>query len=130
MKFKNKKIKYCLLCKDRRIKPVFSLGSLFVSNFVKKENIKKGIKAPLKLLYCKNCTLVQLSHIAPQELMYKRFYWYRSGVTKTMAQGLQNIYTESLKNVKLKKNDVILDIGANDGTLLSYYKKKIYNHRV
>jgi len=124
MKIKNKKIKYCLLCKDRRIKPVFSLGSLFVSNFVKKENIKKGIKAPLKLLYCKNCTLVQLSHIAPQELMYKRFYWYRSGVTKTMAQGLQNIYTESLKNVKLKKNDVILDIGANDGTLLSYYKKK------
>ena len=127
MRFKNKKIKYCLLCKNRGIQPVFSLGNLFVSNFVKKKDIKKGIKAPLKLLYCKNCTLVQLSHIAPQELMYKKFYWYRSGVTKTMALGLQNIFSESLKNVKLEKDDVILDIGANDGTLLSYYKK-IYNY--
>ena len=41
-----------------------------------------------------------------------------------MRLGLKNIFEESLKYVKLKKNDVVLDIGANDGTLLSYYKKK------
>ena len=56
--------------------------------------------------------------------MYKRFYWYRSGVTKTMKIGLNNIFKESLKYVKLKPKDVILDIGANDGTLLKYYKKR------
>ena len=124
MKLKTKRIKYCLLCKNSKIKKIFSLGNLFVSNFVKKKDIKKGIKAPLKLLYCNNCSLIQLSHIAPQEIMYKRFYWYRSGVTKTMKLGLQNIFIESLRHVKLKNNDVVLDIGANDGTLLSYYKKK------
>jgi hypothetical protein len=106
------------------MKDIFSLGNLFVSNFVKKENIKKGIKAPLNLLYCKNCSLIQLSHIAPQEIMYRRFYWYRSGVTKIMRLALKNIFENSLKYVRLKKNDVVLDIGANDGTLLSYYKKK------
>ena len=124
MKLKTKKIKHCLLCKNKKIKEIFSLGNLFVSNFVKKKDIKRGIKAPLKLFYCNQCSLIQLSHIAPQEIMYKRFYWYRSGVTKTMKMGLKNIYTESLKHVKLKNNDVVLDIGANDGTLLSYYKKK------
>jgi len=41
-----------------------------------------------------------------------------------MQSGLYDIFKESLKYVKLKKDDVILDIGANDGTLLSYYKKK------
>jgi len=56
--------------------------------------------------------------------MYKRFYWYRSGITKTMKMGLQNLFIESLKHVKMKPKDVVLDIGANDGTLLSYYKKK------
>ena len=40
-----------------------------------------------------------------------------------MRQGLKNIFEDSLKYVKLKKNDVVLDIGANDGTLLNYYKK-------
>tara|TARA_B100001123_G_scaffold438314_1_gene572932 strand:+ start:2595 stop:3818 length:1224 start_codon:yes stop_codon:yes gene_type:complete len=124
MKMKTKKTKHCLLCKNKNIKEIFSLGNLFVSNFVKKENIKKGLKAPLNLLYCKKCSLIQLSHIAPQEIMYKRFYWYRSGVTKTMNLGLKNVYSESLKHIKLDAKDVVLDIGANDGTLLSYYKKK------
>ena len=121
---KTKKIKFCLLCKNKKLKSIFSLGNFFVSNFVRKDNINKGIKAPLKLLYCSRCSLLQLSHIAPQEIMYKRFYWYRSGVTQTMKNALKDIFRESLKYVTLKKNDVILDIGANDGTLLNYYKKK------
>ena len=124
MKLKTKKIKYCLLCKNKNIKEIFSLGNLFVSNFVKKKDIKRGLKAPLKLFYCNKCSLIQLSHIAPQEIMYKRFYWYRSGVTKTMKDGLQNIFKESLRYVKLSNRDVVLDIGANDGTLLNYYKRK------
>ena len=124
MILKNKKINHCLLCKNRKIKKIFSLGNLFVSNFVNKKNIMKGIKAPLNLLYCSKCSLIQLSHIAPQEIMYRRFYWYRSGVTKIMRTGLKNIFTESLKKVKLNKNDVVLDIGANDGTLLKYYKNR------
>ena len=124
MKPKTKKIKHCLLCKNKKMREIFSLGNLYVSNFVKKTSVNKGIKAPLRLLYCYNCTLIQLSHIAPQEIMYKRFYWYRSGVTKTMKMGLENVYKESLKYVKLTKKDVVLDIGANDGTLLNFYKKK------
>ena len=125
MKHKTKKVNYCLLCKNKKIKKVFSLGNLFVSNFVNKNQISKGIKSPLTLMYCSNCTLLQLSHIAPQEIMYKRFYWYRSGVTKIMRRALKDIYYSSLKYIKLKKNDVVLDIGANDGTLLKYFGKNI-----
>ena len=125
MKHKTKKVNYCLLCKNKKIKKVFSLGNLFVSNFVNKNQINKGIKSPLTLMYCSNCTLLQLSHIAPQEIMYKRFYWYRSGVTKIMRRALKDIYHSSLKYIKLKKNDVVLDIGANDGTLLKYFGKNI-----
>ena len=87
-----KKVKKCLLCKGSNLIPLFNVGNLFVSNFVKKKDIKKGVKSPLNLLYCKSCTLIQLSHIAPQELMYRRFYWYKSGVTKIMKDALKNIY--------------------------------------
>lgn len=121
---KVKKVKKCLLCKEKKLKKIFSLGNLFVSNFVTKKEILKGIKAPLTIMYCNNCSLLQLSHIAPQEIMYKKFYWYRSGVTKTMREGLKDIYKSSLKYVKMSNQDTVLDIGANDGTLLKYYKKK------
>jgi hypothetical protein len=124
MKKKTIKINSCLLCKNKKMKKIFSLGNLYVSNFVKKSKIKKGIRAPLNLLYCNSCELIQLSHIAPQEIMYKRFYWYKSGVTKTMREGLKDIFTDSLKFVRISKKDLVLDIGANDGTLLKYYKNK------
>ena len=123
-KLKNKKVTKCLLCSNKKLKQIFYLGNFYVSNFVSKKNITRGnIKCPLNLLYCKKCTLIQLSHIAPQELMYRRFYWYKSGVTKTMRDGLKELYLSSLKHIKLKKKDTVLDIGANDGTLLKYYKK-------
>lgn len=122
---KNKKVKKCLLCSNKKLKRIFNLGNFYVSNFVNKNNItKNNIKCPLILLYCNKCTLIQLSHIAPQEIMYRRFYWYKSGVTKTMRDGLKNLFEASLNYVNLNKNDCILDIGANDGTLLKYYKKK------
>jgi len=124
MKLKNKKIKKCLLCHNPKLKKIYSLGNLYVSNFVNKKNIKNSPKCPLTLMFCNNCHLLQLSHIAPQELMYKRFYWYRSGVTETMINGLKNIYLSSKKYIDLKKNDVVLDIGANDGTLLKFFKKE------
>ena len=46
MKQKIKKVQRCLLCKNKKIKEIFSLGNLFVSNFVRKKDIKNGFKAP------------------------------------------------------------------------------------
>ena len=123
-KLQTTKIKECRLCKSNSFIHLHSYGNLFVSNFVEKKNIKKGIKAPLNLLYCKRCKLLQLEHSAPQEIMYKRFYWYRSGVTQTMKTALKDIYNSVIKLKILKKGDTVLDIGANDGTLLSYFKKQ------
>ena len=121
---KNKRINRCLLCGQRKLRNIFSLGNLYISNFVNKKEINQGLRAPLSLMYCYKCTLIQLSHIAPQELMYKKFYWYKSGINKTMRDELKDLYLATLKKIKLKNDDVILDIGANDGTLLKYYKKK------
>ena len=60
-------------------------------------------------MYCSNCTLLQLSHIAPQEIMYKKFYWYKSGITKTMRDGLNELYHDIKKNCEIKPGDVIYD---------------------
>ncbi|MBI1936249.1 methyltransferase domain-containing protein [Candidatus Woesearchaeota archaeon] len=117
--------KTCRVCGFDRLEPVFSIGMQYVNNFVKREGIGKGIKAPLELVLCNNCSLLQLRHTAPQELMYARFYWYRSGVTDTMKRALKEIVDTVSKMANLGKGDVALDIGANDGTLLSFYGKGI-----
>ena len=120
---KTTRIKKCRLCKNKKLKKIYNFGNHFVSNFVNKASILRGIKAPLNLVYCKKCQLLQLEHSAPQEIMYKKFYWYKSGITQTMREGLKELYQDIKKNCKIKPGDVILDIGANDGTFLKNFKK-------
>jgi len=113
----------CRVCGSKKLSGIVSLGSLYVNNFVKKEDVGKGVKAPLELVLCESCSLLQLRHTAPQELLYSGFYWYRSGVTETMRRALKEITETVGKMAKLEQGSVVLDIGANDGTLLSFYPK-------
>ncbi len=111
----------CRVCNSPKLSPLFSLGTQFLNNFPTKENISTGRKAPLEMIFCENCTLVQLKHTAPQELLYSRFYWYKSGVTETMKKALKEIAEIAEKRFNLKSGDVVLDIGSNDGTLLRQF---------
>jgi cyclopropane fatty-acyl-phospholipid synthase-like methyltransferase len=116
--------KACRVCGSKKLEPILSLGSLYVSTFVKSKK-DKVIKAPLELIFCENCTLLQLKHTAPQELLYSGHYWYRSGINPVIVRDLKEIVQVAQKLVRLKKGDIALDIGANDGTLLKYYSKNL-----
>ncbi|MEO8679313.1 MAG: class I SAM-dependent methyltransferase [Vicinamibacterales bacterium] len=111
----------CRLCGSADLHEVFSVGNQYINDFVPADRIGKGLQAPLDLVMCKGCSLIQLRHTAPQELLYARHYWYRSGVTDTMRRALRDITAEIEQMVPLKAGDVVLDIGANDGTLLASY---------
>jgi len=113
-------IEKCRICGSRDLEKLFSLGDLYISTFVDKPGENIG-KAPLTLIWCNNCSLVQLEHTAPQELMYSKKYWYRSGINRVIIDDLKEISEVSSKMVNLKENDIVLDIGANDGTLLGFY---------
>lgn len=109
----------CRLCGSDDLDFVYSFGDLFVSNFVDEANIRTGVRAPLDLLHCPRCSLFQLRHTAPMEIMYARHYWYRSGVTDTMRTALRDVVEAVKEEVHLAAGDTFLDIGANDGTLLN-----------
>ncbi len=111
--------KTCRVCDSPRISTLYSLGDLYISTFVERPG--EGLKAPLEMVICENCSLVQLRHTAPQEFLYTRFYWYRSGVTDTMRSALGDITAEIERALVLKKGDIVVDIGSNDGTLLRTY---------
>ena len=70
---KTKKIKKCRLCKKDNLNKVYSFGNFYVSNFVKKSEIKSSIKAPLELVHCKNCDLLQLRHSARKNFCIEVF---------------------------------------------------------
>jgi NDP-4-keto-2,6-dideoxyhexose 3-C-methyltransferase len=118
----NKQINRCRLCKSNNLSSLFTLGDQCVSNFV--SSSEDAIRCPINLILCQNCTLVQLEHTAPQEILYSRKYWYRSGVTDTMRQALRDITKKAESLVDLDSGDIVLDIGSNDGTLLRSYSRE------
>jgi hypothetical protein len=122
---KNVTKKNCRLCGDILSEPLISLGNQYVNDFPSDPK-KKGRngKCPLDIVFCKNCDLYQLKHTAPQELLYSKHYWYKSSINETIKKDLRKIAYEAIKIAKLKKNEIFLDIGANDGTLLCNVKNK------
>ncbi len=109
----------CRVCRSDALIDLYSIGDLYISNFPEKAD--DGIQAPLSMVMCDRCKLVQLRHSAPQELLYSRFYWYRSGVTDTMKKALRDITQNIEDRMHLQAEDIVLDIGSNDGTMLRTY---------
>lgn len=117
-----KTIRNCRVCGSADITQLYSLGDIYISDFVAKTN--EGLKAPLAMVMCRHCSLVQLRHTAPQDFLYTRFYWYRSGVTDTMRMALRDITRDIEERIPLRPGDIVLDIGSNDGTMLRTYREQ------
>jgi 2-polyprenyl-3-methyl-5-hydroxy-6-metoxy-1,4-benzoquinol methylase len=100
--------------------PILSLGDHYVSDFLKPGQVE-GAKAPLELVLCRRCHLLQLKHTVSPEHMYRN-YWYKSGTNQTMRQALADIAHTAEQLVGLQVGDAVLDIGCNDGTLLGSYQ--------
>jgi SAM-dependent methyltransferase len=120
----------CRLCGSKSLTTIVDLGSqMLASAFASKdnENYIPMRKVPLELVRCNPetdedaCGLVQLRHTFPSDIMYTD-YWYASGVNQTMRDALADITLRAVEFVSLVKDDIVVDIGCNDGTLLKSYK--------
>ncbi len=87
-----------------------------------KDKVPKG---KLGLIRCKKCSLLQLENNFDPNLMYGKNYGYMSSLNKAMEFHLKLKSKYLIDTYKLKKGNSILDIGSNDGTFLSFFKKDL-----
>jgi NDP-4-keto-2,6-dideoxyhexose 3-C-methyltransferase len=120
---KYKEIKQCRVCGSGDIAPVLSLGDLHLNAFVASP-AEEIAKAPLTLVYCDHCSLVQLRHTADFHALYTNQYWYESHINPVIVRDLQEIAGIAVGMADMRDRDIFLDIGANDGTLLSFVPKQ------
>ncbi len=118
------RINHCRTCKSKKLVTLFSLGNLsFTGKFAPWG--KKIKKKPITLIMCKNCDLVQLAHNYDLKYLYGPDYGYRTGINKTMLNHVKKVTQILGKLTSLKKNDMVLDIASNDGSLLNFYDKNV-----
>lgn len=117
----------CRVCGSAALIKVIDLGEQYLQgSFIKPgKEIPPQRRLPTSLVRCNPmldenaCGLLQMEHTVPPEILYSS-YWYRSGTNETMHNHLRAI-AESAAAKCLASSPMVLDIGCNDGTLLSYY---------
>jgi SAM-dependent methyltransferase len=116
------KIERCRVCGSSSLKPCISLGDQYLSSIFPSDldYRAKLEKLPLNLVLCEGeCGLVQLAHRFDLSGMYDA-YPYLSGTNGAMVNALNDVARAG--SLFVEPGDMILDIGCNDGTLLSFFK--------
>ena len=116
-----KRIDRCRICGGYDFADVISLGDQSLGGQFPVVSEPDPPQAPLTVMRCQDCGLVQLLHSVEPGQLYTRGYGYRSGINNTMRQHLAGVVTAVCARVPLTSRDVVLDIGCNDGTLLLNY---------
>ncbi|MFZ2656328.1 MAG: class I SAM-dependent methyltransferase [Victivallales bacterium] len=125
----SKVVEKCQICSSEKLQSVLFLGYLPPVNKMRKigERPKEESAYPAELLSCPDCGLVQLGLIVSPKILFPAEYPYTSSTTKILRDNFAELYTECSGILKLGKDDLVVDIGSNDGNLLSNFKDK---HRV
>lgn len=116
-------VEKCQICNNSNLKSVLFLGYLPPVNQLHPidSKPKEQPSYPAELLYCPRCHLVQLGLIVDPQVIFPKEYPYTSGTTKVLRDNFADLGEEARKIISLKADDLVVDIGSNDGTLLSNF---------
>lgn len=117
------KITKCRICNSKELSDVIDLGDQPIPNgFLSKEQLRiKEKRYPLAVVFCKNCTLMQLKYLVKPEVMFDN-YLYIPSASKTRIEHFKKLAEEVGSLAKLKSDSLVIDIGSNDGSLLVAFK--------
>jgi C-methyltransferase C-terminal domain/Putative zinc binding domain/Methyltransferase domain len=105
----------CGICRNRTLKYILDLGD---QPMAERDD---GHTYPLALVECDRCGLVQLNHIVPQKELFPLDHPYSTGNTRALRDHFRALALELAP--QLKPGDLVVDIGANDGTFLAALKE-------
>jgi hypothetical protein len=123
-------VENCQICDSPDLTPVLFLGYLPPVNQMRPigERPAEQPAYPAQWLYCARCQLVQLGLVVDPQILFPPEYPYTSGTTKILRDNFAEMYSEARSILSLAPHDLVVDVGSNDGTLLSNYKNG--GHRV
>ncbi len=123
-------VECCQICGHAPLDDVLSLGYMPPVN----QMVRIGAVPvqqpwfPTNLLHCRNCELVQLGTVVDPVIIFPPEYPYTSGMTKLLRDNFADLHRESAALLGLGPDDLVVDIGSNDGTLISNFQNG--GHRI
>ncbi len=122
-------VEACQVCGAADLIPVLFLGYLPPVNRMNPvgEKPHEQPSYPAQLLFCPRCYLAQLGLVVDPRVLFPAEYPYTSSTTKILRENFAQLYKECAPLLGLGPEDLVVDVGSNDGNLLSNFAGR---HRV
>ena len=121
-------INKCRLCKSNDLYSILDFGNIPLGNDLNFSiyEAHNAERYPLILNNCKSCGHFQLSFSVDKEILYQKDYSYLSSIGKTFVDHLEWSCVDIMNYQRAIsiEDQIVVDIGSNDGTALSFFKSK------
>lgn len=123
-------VESCQVCGNTSLESIIFIGYLPPVNTMPPVGTRPVEQPayPAEVLRCPKCELVQLGLVVDPNILFPPTYPYTSGTTKILRENFAELYREVMATYPIAKDDLVVDIGSNDGTLLGNFKDG--GHRV
>ena len=114
----------CRSCAGEKLIEILSLGSTPLANsLLTFEQLDEAeAKYPLELVFCPDCTLVQITETVPPEKLFRE-YFYFSSFSDTVLEHARELAKRVVESRHLNGNSLVIEVASNDGYLLQNYKR-------
>jgi 2-polyprenyl-3-methyl-5-hydroxy-6-metoxy-1,4-benzoquinol methylase len=119
----------CRFCKEKLNKVFLDLVNSPASNsFLTFEQLnEQEVYFPLKVLVCEDCFLVQIDEHKKSDEIFNSNYAYFSSFSKSWLEHCKKYCNKMIREFKLNKDSLVIEVASNDGYLLQYFKEKEIN---
>lgn len=113
-------IVHCRACRSARLQPVVDLGEQPFANALLRSPHQVEKRYPLKLLYCDDCSLVQLGYTADPRELFSTYLWV-TGTSATARREAERFCEQALARLEFQPRSVV-EVASNDGTFLRPFR--------
>ena len=113
----------CLSCGNTDLNSIISFGyTPLADNLLTKEELDlPEYTAPLDLVFCPECSLVQITEIVPPEILFCQDYPYFSSVSASLLEHFGGSAQNLIETRNLDSNSLVIEAASNDGYMLKNF---------
>lgn len=116
----------CRSCGCSNLRSIINFGITPLADaLIKEEDVyKEEIFASLELMFCPNCSLVQIAESVDPKILFCRNYPYYSSVSPSLVEHFRRSVESIISLKNLDKNSFVIEAASNDGYMLHNFHQK------
>src|SRR6056297_2865283 len=117
------RIEGCRSCGSQRLHSFLDLGTTPLADRLLSESDldQPELVAPLDVVFCEDCCLVQITETVSPEVLFCQNYPYFSSVSKSLMEHFGSSAQQILDERNLGPDSLVMEAASNDGYMLKHF---------